>query len=75
MDKKLQRYHLRLLALKFEQFLPSFYLVNKFLNIAEKLNIYSFLVELPNGIQIWWDGLTRAYVDAPAAFMGKTQVK
>lgn len=33
------------------------------------------LVELPNGVEVWWDGLTRAYVDVPASFQGKTKVQ
>lgn len=31
-------------------------------------------VELPNGVEVWWDGFTRAYVDVPASFKGKTKV-
>ncbi|CAL4060988.1 unnamed protein product, partial [Meganyctiphanes norvegica] len=30
------------------------------------------VVELPNGIEVWWDGETRAYVDAPANLRGQT---
>jgi von Willebrand factor len=30
-------------------------------------------VELPNGMLIWWDGETRAYVDIPANFKEKTR--
>lgn len=28
-------------------------------------------VELPNGLDVWWDGQTRAYVDAPADMRGQ----
>lgn len=31
------------------------------------------LVELPNGVEVWWDGVTRAYIDVPASFKGKTK--
>ncbi|XP_017781781.1 PREDICTED: hemocytin [Nicrophorus vespilloides] len=31
------------------------------------------IVELPNGVEVWWDGLTRAYVDVPSSFKGRTQ--
>jgi hypothetical protein len=31
-------------------------------------------VELPNGLELWWDGVTRVYIDAPAKFRGKTKV-
>ncbi|ERL85336.1 hypothetical protein D910_02756 [Dendroctonus ponderosae] len=30
-------------------------------------------VELPNGIEVWWDGVSRAYIDLPASFKGKTR--
>lgn len=35
---------------------------------------FKFVVELPNGVEIWWDGVTRVYVDVPASFQGKTKV-
>ena len=28
--------------------------------------------ELPNGLHVWWDGQTRAYIDAPKEFREKT---
>lgn len=31
-------------------------------------------MELPNGVFVWWDGLTRAYIDVPASFKGNTMV-
>lgn len=31
------------------------------------------LVELPNGLEVWWDGMTRAYIDIPANFKEKTK--
>ncbi|XP_068082174.1 hemocytin [Anabrus simplex] len=31
------------------------------------------LVEMPNGLVVWWDGATRVYVDAPAILHGQTQ--
>ncbi|XP_069683352.1 hemocytin isoform X2 [Periplaneta americana] len=31
------------------------------------------MVDMPNGLQIWWDGVTRVYIDAPASFQGKTK--
>ncbi|KAL1513261.1 hypothetical protein ABEB36_002690 [Hypothenemus hampei] len=31
------------------------------------------LVELPNGMEIWWDGVTRVYVDVPSTFKDKTK--
>ncbi|KAF5285691.1 hypothetical protein FQR65_LT13076 [Abscondita terminalis] len=30
------------------------------------------IVELPNSVTIWWDGLTRAYIDVPASLVGQT---
>jgi hypothetical protein len=33
-----------------------------------------FPVELPNGLEIWWDGVTRVYIDVPASFQGNTKV-
>ncbi|EFA10333.2 hemocytin [Tribolium castaneum] len=30
-------------------------------------------VELGNGMQVWWDGVTRAYIDIPANFPEKTK--
>ncbi|KAJ3643777.1 hypothetical protein Zmor_026489 [Zophobas morio] len=30
-------------------------------------------VELPNGMLVWWDGVTRAYIDIPAKFQEKTK--
>ncbi|CAG0879041.1 unnamed protein product [Darwinula stevensoni] len=31
------------------------------------------LVTLSNGVEVWWDGETRVYIDAPAEFKGKTK--
>lgn len=36
--------------------------------------MYDVTVKLPNGIEVWWDGLTRAYIDLPAEFKEKTRV-
>ncbi|CAK9818181.1 SSPO [Anthophora quadrimaculata] len=30
------------------------------------------VVQLPNGLDIWWDGISRVYINAPAEFHGKT---
>jgi integrin beta 3 len=30
-------------------------------------------VDFHDGIQVWWDGATRAYIDAPASYRGKTK--
>ena len=30
-------------------------------------------VELPNGLEVLWDGISRVYVNAPAHFRGKLQ--
>ncbi|XP_050302983.1 hemocytin [Anthonomus grandis grandis] len=30
-------------------------------------------VDVPNGVKILWDGVTRAYIDMPASFRGKTR--
>ncbi|XP_046603352.1 hemocytin isoform X1 [Neodiprion virginianus] len=41
-----------------------------------KLRVASsiFLIaELPNGIDVWWDGISRVYVNAPPEFHGKTE--
>ncbi|XP_012135564.1 hemolectin [Megachile rotundata] len=35
-------------------------------------NIF-LIVHLPNGLEVWWDGLTRVYINAPPEFHGKTQ--
>lgn len=29
------------------------------------------VIHLPNGLEIWWDGVSRVYVNAPAEFHGK----
>lgn len=34
----------------------------------------TFSVTLPNTLKVWWDGLTRIYIDAPPSFRGQTQV-
>ncbi|KAJ9596531.1 hypothetical protein L9F63_012430, partial [Diploptera punctata] len=31
------------------------------------------MVELPNGLEVWWDGVTRVYIDAPAKFRDNTK--
>lgn len=31
------------------------------------------LAELPNGVEVWWDGITRVYIDVPASFKGDTK--
>ncbi|XP_071447163.1 hemocytin-like [Hetaerina americana] len=31
------------------------------------------MVELSNGLEVWWDGVTRAYVDAAASLQGQTK--
>ncbi|XP_044578140.1 hemocytin isoform X1 [Cotesia glomerata] len=31
------------------------------------------VVNVPNGLEIWWDGISRVYVNAPADFRGKTK--
>lgn len=28
------------------------------------------IAKLPNGIEVWWDGISRVYVNAPAEFHG-----
>lgn len=35
---------------------------------------FTFLVELPNGVEVWWDGFTRVYIDVPSKLQGKTMV-
>ncbi|KAF7263559.1 hypothetical protein GWI33_001874, partial [Rhynchophorus ferrugineus] len=30
-------------------------------------------VELPNGVEVWWDGVTRVYIDLPGTFKQKTR--
>lgn len=30
-------------------------------------------VEFQDGIKIWWDGMTRVYIDAPASYRGRTK--
>lgn len=29
-------------------------------------------VDFQDGVKVWWDGSTRAYIDAPASYRGKT---
>jgi von Willebrand factor len=36
-------------------------------------SLCTFSVDFNNGPTIWWDGITRAYIDAPASYRGKTQ--
>ncbi|XP_063975011.1 hemocytin [Diachasmimorpha longicaudata] len=31
------------------------------------------VAHLPNGLEVWWDGVSRVYVNAPAEFRGKTK--
>lgn len=31
------------------------------------------VVEFMDGLEIWWDGMTRVYVDAPASYKGQTK--
>lgn len=31
------------------------------------------LVDFQDGVRVWWDGITRAYIDAPASYRGKTK--
>lgn len=28
------------------------------------------IVQLPNGLEIWWDGISRIYINAPPEFHG-----
>lgn len=28
------------------------------------------IVQLPNGLEIWWDGISRVYINAPPEFHG-----
>lgn len=41
--------------------------------IAHK-KFHLFAAELPNGVDVWWDGFTRVYIDVPPALYGKTMV-
>lgn len=54
----------------------SIFLIGNVWNCHCKLyvNVYIVTAKLPNGIEVWWDGLTRAYIDLPAEFKGKTKV-
>lgn len=29
------------------------------------------VIHLPNGLEVWWDGMSRVYINAPAEFHGK----
>lgn len=29
------------------------------------------VIHLPNGLEIWWDGISRVYINAPPEFHGK----
>ncbi|XP_043601962.1 hemocytin isoform X2 [Bombus pyrosoma] len=31
------------------------------------------IVQLPNGLEIWWDGISRVYINAPPEFHGNTR--
>lgn len=31
------------------------------------------VVEMEDGVSIWWDGMTRAYIDVPPSYRGKTK--
>lgn len=45
-----------------------------FFSIFILLNPFDcFTVEFHEGATVWWDGATRAYIDAPASYRGKTQ--
>ncbi|KAK7066927.1 Mucin-5B [Halocaridina rubra] len=38
----------------------------------KKVSSLFVMVELDNGLSVWWDGQTRVYIDAPAEFRGRT---
>lgn len=31
------------------------------------------MVTIRDGLKLWWDGMTRVYIDAPASYRGRTQ--
>ncbi|XP_078043521.1 hemolectin [Augochlora pura] len=31
------------------------------------------VIDLPNGLEIWWDGISRVYINAPPVFHGRTR--
>lgn len=37
------------------------------------MNHYLSPVELNNGLEVWWDGMTRVYIDVPASFKDSTR--
>lgn len=42
--------------------------------IFNNLNALKIIpVDFHDGVKIWWDGATRAYIDAPTSYRGKTQ--
>lgn len=46
----------------------------KLFSLTKKLIFLSLLlVDFQDGVTIWWDGVTRAYIDAPASYRGMTQ--
>lgn len=38
-------------------------------------NVSDDAVSLPDGLEVWWDGQSRVYIDAEASFFGNTQVR
>lgn len=35
--------------------------------------VINLKVDLPNGVEIWWDGVTRVYIDAPPTLRDQTK--
>lgn len=48
------------------------YLFNGLIRIREPSSLLT-LVEFNDGIRIWWDSMTRVYIDAPASYRGRTK--
>lgn len=80
MVKIFQKFPSLLMELKLRAFPQYFYKVSHPLdininkNISILILISHVLAKLPNGIEVWWDGVTRVYIDLPATFKQKTKV-
>lgn len=44
-----------------------------FNNLIDFTKFYYISVDFHDGVHVWWDGATRAYIDAPASYRGKTK--
>jgi hypothetical protein len=47
--------------------------IKNFITLYLIISFSLFTVDFQDGAKIWWDGSTRAYIDVPASYRGKTR--